>query len=261
MAEVEANGLTFHVQRIGAGESTVVFLHGLVMDNLSSWYFTIANPVAQFADVITYDLRGHGKSDRPPTGYTIDDMVDDLIGILDALGVEHPVYLVGNSLGGLIALATAIREPGRVAGLVLVDAHSGAAGWGTEMAATLGLQGDERDAMIAESFKSWLGRHSERKSTRLAKSAEALVVGTSLIDDLRTAPALDSGAIAALNIPVLAIYGEHSDIRIAGEELARNLANSEIRIFPEATHSVLWESTSQLRTQIVDWLATHTNAR
>ena len=52
MPEVEANGLRFHVQHLTGGEATgeprpqVVMLHGLVIDNLSSWYYTLANPLA-----------------------------------------------------------------------------------------------------------------------------------------------------------------------------------------------------------------------
>ena len=64
MAEVEVRGLKLHVQRLGEGGRPVVFLHGLVMDNLSSWYFTVANPVAQQRSVLLYDLRGHGRSGR-----------------------------------------------------------------------------------------------------------------------------------------------------------------------------------------------------
>src|SRR5262249_1422787 len=80
MADITARDLSFHVQRLGSPESTatVVFLHGLVMDNLSSFYFTLANPVAALCDVILYDLRGHGMSTRPATGYTLKEMVADL---------------------------------------------------------------------------------------------------------------------------------------------------------------------------------------
>ena len=47
MAEVVANGVRFHVQHLSDGDPTVVFLHGLVVDNSSSWYYTVANPVAR----------------------------------------------------------------------------------------------------------------------------------------------------------------------------------------------------------------------
>ena len=88
MAEVTANGLRFHYQSLGAGrgdDRLVVFLHGLVMDNLSSWYFTVANPVAMRTEVLLYDLRGHGKTERPKTGYTVSDHVDDLAALLDSV--------------------------------------------------------------------------------------------------------------------------------------------------------------------------------
>src|SRR6266478_4331964 len=104
MADVVANGVRHHVQRLGhprRDDHTVVFVHGLVMDNLSSFYFTLANPVAATADVVLYDLRGHGMSERPPTGYRVADLVADLAALLDALALPR-VALVGNSFGGLV---------------------------------------------------------------------------------------------------------------------------------------------------------------
>src|SRR5688572_31593559 len=120
MADVVANGVRHHVQRLGSGRPTVVFVHGLVMDNLSSFYFTLANPVATGAAVLLYDLRGHGLSERPARGYAIADLVADLAALLDAEDLRAPVQLVGNSFGGLIALAFAIAHPARVGGLVLI---------------------------------------------------------------------------------------------------------------------------------------------
>src|SRR2546429_3679484 len=110
MADVLANGVRHHVQRLGRGERTVVFVHGLVMDNLSSFYFTLANPIAEFAEVILYDLRGHGMSERPASGYTVASLVADLAALLDQLD-RRPVTLIGNSFGGLVALAFAAAHP------------------------------------------------------------------------------------------------------------------------------------------------------
>src|SRR5438552_5849704 len=125
MADVVANGVRHHVQRLGRGERTVVFVHGLVMDNLSSFYFTLANPIAEGAEVILYDLRGHGLSERPASGYSVASLVADLAALLDALAITRPVALVGNSFGGLVALAFAAAHPERVERLVLIDAHDG----------------------------------------------------------------------------------------------------------------------------------------
>lgn len=252
MADVVARGLRFHVQRIAssapasaAPRPTVVFLHGLVMDNLSSFYFTVAQPMAAVADVVLYDLRGHGMSERPKSGYGLDEMVSDLEGVLDGVGVRD-VVLVGNSFGGLLALAFAVRSPARVKGIVSIDGHLGETGWADRMAETLALEGDARDRKIAESFRSWLGRHSERKSTRLAKNASALVYDTTLVDDMRASAPLEPEALSAIVCPVLAIYGESSDLRAHAEVLARGLARCDLRILPGCTHSVLWEATSRV---------------
>ena len=69
MPAIRANGARFHVQQLattaGADAPTVVFVHGLVTDNLSSFYYTLAGPVvAAGARAVLYDLRGHGRSER-----------------------------------------------------------------------------------------------------------------------------------------------------------------------------------------------------
>src|SRR5690606_29517476 len=131
---------------------------GLVMDNLSSWYFTVANPVAERHPTRLYDLRGHGLSERPASGYDLDTLLADLRALLDAEGIDR-VRLVGNSFGGLLAIAFALTHPERCAGLVLVDALLPEPGWGERMVSTLALQGAERDATIGRAFEAWLGRH------------------------------------------------------------------------------------------------------
>ena len=252
MADVVANGVRLHVQRIGSvgAPRTVVFIHGLVMDNLSSFYFTLANPIGEFAEAVLYDLRGHGMSERPATGYAVATLVADLAALLDALGLAHPVALVGNSFGGLLALAFAAAHPARVERLALIDAHDGTAGWAAQMASTLGLRGEARDTKIGETFQAWLGRHSERKRTRLAAAAEALVDGTSLVADLRASPPMTVAELASIACPVLALYGELSDVRARGEELARILPACSLHVLPGCSHSVLWEATAEVKARV-----------
>jgi pimeloyl-ACP methyl ester carboxylesterase len=260
MAEVVVRGVRLHVQRLGTpqpGEPerpVVVFLHGLVMDNLSSWFFTVANPATRVAEALLYDLRGHGLSERPATGYSLEDHVADLAGLLDALAIRRPVVLVGNSFGGLLALGLARAQPARVAGLVLVDGHLGDEGFGAQMAETLRLTGEERDQRIAASFAAWLGRHSERKRTRLADNARALVEGTTLVDDMQRTPPLGAAELAAVQTPVLALYGERSDLRARGEALLAHTPNAEIVILPGCSHSVLWEATDEVRQRVLEFV-------
>lgn len=255
MSEVVARGVRFHTQRLGRGSETTVFIHGLVMDNLSSWYFTLANPAAATAAVLLYDLRGHGRSERPATGYTVEDMVSDLAALLDVLGIATPVQLVGNSFGGLLALKFAAAYPERARSLALIDPHSSDAGWGEHMGETLALQGAARDRRIAESFQGWLGRHSLRKRNRLAEAAKALVYQTSLADDLRRSSPLTDAELGRVRCPVLAIYGEHSDLRANAARLDRTLPSCRLRIVEGCTHSVLWEATDTVKRETLQWLA------
>ncbi|MGY1714506.1 3-oxoadipate enol-lactonase [Geodermatophilus sp. SYSU D01106] len=69
--------------------------------------------------VVSYDTRGHGESPAPAGPYTVDDLVDDLVALLDRVGARR-AHVVGLSLGGMTAMRLAAREPARVDRLVLV---------------------------------------------------------------------------------------------------------------------------------------------
>jgi pimeloyl-ACP methyl ester carboxylesterase len=253
MADTLTHGVHLHHQRLGRRGASVrlVFVHGLVVDNLASWYFSVACAAATFADVLTYDLRGHGRSERPKTGYGVGDMVLDLAGLLDATLGSAPVCLVGNSFGALVALEFARRFPSRAAGLVLVDGHIGHDGFAERMAETLSLRGAEADRAIARTFEHWPGQTSPRKRAKLVEQARALVLGTSLVDDLKRTPALGAGDFAKLATPTLALYGERSDIVAASAPLLASMPNGEIQVLEGCTHSVLWEATDEVRARIL----------
>jgi pimeloyl-ACP methyl ester carboxylesterase len=244
-----------HYRRLGAGERTVVFVHGLVMDNLSSWYFTLANPAATVAEVLLYDVRGHGNSERTASGYKVPELVADLAGLVDALGLGgRQVDLVANSFGGLVALGFALAHPERTSSLVLIDANMSDADWGGRIARDMALEGEERDRLIVRYAYKWAGRNSERKSTRLARAAADLVYGTSIAADLAASPPLTDDELRSIRCPVLALYGEHSELLDRGARLAEVLPACELRRFPGCTHLLLWEATARLKLEIVDWL-------
>ncbi|SOD98426.1 3-oxoadipate enol-lactonase [Blastococcus haudaquaticus] len=69
--------------------------------------------------VITYDTRGHGESPVPDGPYALDDLVDDVVALLDRLGIER-AHVAGLSLGGMTGMRLAAREPARVDRLVLL---------------------------------------------------------------------------------------------------------------------------------------------
>jgi pimeloyl-ACP methyl ester carboxylesterase len=113
-------------------EHTVVFLHGLCLDQ-TSWNRQIGYLRCRYGEsvrVISYDHRGHGSSALAPIStYRIDQLADDLAQLLTALDVSGPLTLVGHSMGGMTALAylarPAAKRPIEPAGLVLVATAAG----------------------------------------------------------------------------------------------------------------------------------------
>ena len=119
MHVVEANGIYLNARRTGTpGGPAVVFANSLGTD-LRLWDDTVAELPAGF-DAVRYDKRGHGLSSAPQPPYSMADHAQDLIGLLDALGLDRAV-VCGISVGGMIALKAALDAPARVGGLVLMD--------------------------------------------------------------------------------------------------------------------------------------------
>ncbi|MEZ4552642.1 MAG: alpha/beta fold hydrolase [Dehalococcoidia bacterium] len=275
MPEIHANGLRFNTHQIGSGDPVVVLIHGLVVDNLSSWYFSIAPALAARCTVLLYDLRGHGASEQPPSGYTIEDMALDLRAIVDASGLAgRPLVLAGNSTGGLVGLRFALRYPEAVASLVLIDAHLAQSDFGRQMATTLELEGDAREEKIHELFGNWVDGHTvdgepdadvqatmrmfrrigKRRRNPLATRAQELTSNTSLVVDLRDTPQTEDAELRSLTMPVLALYGEHSDLRSEGERVAALIPRCTLELVPGATHGLIWQATTMLRQRLVDWV-------
>jgi long-chain acyl-CoA synthetase len=76
---------------------------------------------SQRSRCIAPDLRGHGESDKPRDGYTVDAITDDLVAVLDRLEIREPVVLLAHSAGGLLGINFAYRFPERLTKLILVN--------------------------------------------------------------------------------------------------------------------------------------------
>jgi 3-oxoadipate enol-lactonase len=117
MAFASINGIVLHHQVIGPSDGpALVFINSLGSD-FRIWQEVVPAFAEDFR-VVLYDKRGHGLSDAPPAPYTIDEHADDLLGLLDHLGIER-FSLIGLSVGGLISQRLAARCPERIQTITL----------------------------------------------------------------------------------------------------------------------------------------------
>lgn len=215
MPLIDVRGIGVHAVCLGEGPP-VVMVHGLLVGSLAQWYFTTAPALAPKHRVVLYDLRGHGRSERPGTGYDLPTLAADLAGLLAALAIDGPVDLVGHSYGALVALHYARTHP--VRRLVLVDAPLPPSDAGV-FAAT--------PAELVDALPDGI-RLTRRRLAALA----ALTADTTLLADIAAEPDLDDDALAEVACPTLCLYGERSACLPAGERLARVLPDATLRTLP-----------------------------
>lgn len=112
---VSVDGMRTRVLEAGEGPA-LIFVHG-TGGHLEAYVRNLRGLAENFR-VITYDMLGHGLSDKPDRPYTIDVLSDHLVGLMDGLGVAG-AHLSGESIGGWVAAWTAAHHPGRVDRLIL----------------------------------------------------------------------------------------------------------------------------------------------
>jgi pimeloyl-ACP methyl ester carboxylesterase len=276
MADVIANGVRFNVQRLGTGPRKIVFIHGILIDNLSGFYLTVGPALSKDHSLIMYDLRGHGRSEQPPNGYSLSQMALDLNAILDALGLgNEKVTLVGNSSGVPIAIAYAVMFPEHVEGLALVDGMLNARGFASKVLDTLMVEDGEPHPDATEIWENWrrqhffdgqldrdgedtqrlLGRLDSQRRSPLLTTARGLVYKTDLAKDIQAEPPFDDDDLKHIECPVLALYGDESDLVPEARRLAENLPRCEFVLIPDAGHGILRQAAPRLREELTRWLA------
>ena len=117
--KIETNGIQVNCELSGRENAPVVVLSHSLACSMVMWRPQLDLLERDF-QVLRFDTRGHGGSDAPAGSYTLEQLVDDTIGILDELDFDR-VYWVGLSMGGMIGQGLALDHPDRIERLVLAD--------------------------------------------------------------------------------------------------------------------------------------------
>jgi pimeloyl-ACP methyl ester carboxylesterase len=233
------SGFHLHYQRVGEGPD-LVLIHGLT-GNLAIWFLKIVPLLRRHFRVLTYDLRGHGYSDMPPTGYTTDDMANDLKELLEALDIRRPV-LVGHSYGADAALSLALQHPEMVDRVVAIEAGLSCLislrkredweGWRywADALERFGIpvppeRRADPDYMLRLSLQVPKLYGPATGRPRKAEPLLRLLDTTTMLKDYETVGALTLDSIERIQTPVLLIYGEGSAFLGSYEYLRTRLPN------------------------------------
>lgn len=115
--EIELDHITLHAAHAGSGP-LALFLHGITAN--AYIFMPVMQAMASRFRVVSIDMRGHGRSSKPATGYEADDYADDIAGVIRHFGGE-PALLIGHALGARDALTAGARRDGLVAAVVALD--------------------------------------------------------------------------------------------------------------------------------------------
>ena len=230
----------------------VVLLHQGVVD--SRIWEPVVPLLADRHRVIRYDQRGFGRSPMPDGPYSL---VDDLISVLDAAGIEQAA-LVGASRGGAIALTAALERPERVSHLVLVGSglpgHSWALEWtpGQIERWEAAEAADDYAAMAELDMEAWapMGADPELRAI-FVENAEGSNREHATTDE----PVAER--VGRIGAPTLVITGgrDISAINDVGAVLAEGIPSALSAVIEQTDHMVPWRTPEELSHLVLDFLS------
>jgi len=241
---------------------TLLLLHGFPLDS-SMWNAQIEGLSADYR-VIAPDLRGFGQG--PPAGNvtTMEQMADDLAGLLDALAIDRPIVLAGLSMGGYVALAFWKKYAARLRAIVLCDTRAGAdspeviqnrretarrvlaegAGVLADVMTTRLLSpGAPRDRPhVGDAVRQMILRADRR-------GAAAALLGMAARADF-------TPLLGQIGCPVLALVGEHDVLTPVAEmrAMAHAIPHAQLVEIPEAGHLAPMEQPAAFNTTLASFL-------
>ena len=252
--------LAYTLHEHPASGARIALVHSLAMDR--SFWRPVAERLAANATVLIHDCRGHGRSAKPAGPVTVEHHADDLADLLDRLG-WRTALVAGASMGGCIALAFAIRHPGRVSALGLVDTTAwygpdAPKNWEQRASAALasGLS-----SLTDFQVTRWFGDKFRADHPQVVKDC----VDTFLRNDVavyaqtcRMLGACDlRTGLASIEVPTAIVVGEedYATPIVMAEAMHAAIAGSSLTVLPGARHLTPLERPDQIAEELDRLLA------
>ncbi|MEO6124308.1 MAG: alpha/beta fold hydrolase [Ilumatobacteraceae bacterium] len=256
------DGIRLHYETVGRRSGPpVLLIQGLGTDK-HGWdlqRFVLAPKYR----TIALDNRGSGRSDKPFGEYSLEQMADDAISVLDHAGIES-AHVVGASMGGAISQVLALKYPDRVRSLTLACTACRHHPWRRELLNEWASTASERGmgAMAGEAARWVIGPRSFRRAMPLIGWFGPLAFGRpahAFVAQVRAILATDDALadeLLNLDLPTLILVGNQDILTPRGdsEELAERIKGSELVVISGAAHGLMMEHATTFNRLLLDFL-------
>jgi len=244
--------------------AVVTFAHSLAADH-GSWAEQVPALAVAGYRVLRVDLRGHGGSTAPAPPYTIDELADDVVIVLDALGVPRTHY-VGLSIGGMIGQSLGLRHAGRMQTLMLCDTQTqspddAATRWGPRIDAI--TKANSCEPIADDTIGRWLTQDYKARNPGRWKQIRETIAGCSVAGYTGCAQAIGNfnytAKLGTVRTPTLVVCGteDPSATPAATRKAASLFPNGSYDEFPGARHLPNIEQPEAFNRVLLGWLGKH----
>ena len=265
MPILKANGIHIYYETHGAGDPLLLIM-GLGA-NSTAWFLQVPE-FSKHYQVIAFDNRGAGRSDKPNEPYTIMQMADDAAGLMEELGMAS-AHVFGMSLGGMIAQELTLRHPARVRTLVLGGTMAGGpqairAGpdFVQQIMSSMGqpLEQQIENGMRFLYSEAFFSANRARLLERSLELAHLMPPPHALQRQFMAVMTFNTHErLGHIRVPTLVLTGTADRIVPAGNSriLAEGIAGAELIEFPGAGHGFLVECSAETNRAVLGFLGRH----
>lgn len=232
---------SLHESTSSANKPCITLIHSLAMDR------TFWSPVTSFlcghANILTFDVRGHGESSHTDEAYTTDLLVDDLALLLNKIGWSS-CAVAGESMGGCISLAFALRHPEKTLALGMIDST---AWYGEDASVQWSARADRAlkegmNALVEFQKTRWFTDQFREKNPAVVESAISIFLKNN-VNSFANSCQMMGGfdlrhMLSSIQIPTTIVVGEQDFATpvAMSEIIHQSIKNSYLQIIPNAKH-------------------------
>lgn len=257
---IKADSIYLNYELTGKNGAPIVMLSHSLGASLAIWQPQRTALESHF-QVLCYDLRGHGASDASEGAYTLEQLADDAIGLMNALGISQ-VHFGGLSIGGMIAQALALNHPNRLRSLIVCSTSAYLPPQALpivkeriETARNQGLQ-----ALVDSTLDRWITPAYAQQNPHIMDRIRHQFLATPVTGYIGCSEAIGKlnflGRLSEITLPTLILVGaeDPGTPMAASEAIHQRIPGSKLVILSSASHLANIEQAGPFNSHLLEFL-------